>query len=79
MDSMQHVATYVCDSDPRRHKTFPFRDGVEIPRQIDVDGLTFSLRSVQYEADRASVLEALDATAARVREWNAKHFGGKAA
>lgn len=42
------TATYVCDSDPTRTRTYPFREGADIPRSVTFEGRTFSLRAVMY-------------------------------
>lgn len=49
---MEHnaTATYVADADPRRSRTYPFREGQHIPRSINVNGMTFTLRAVCYDA-----------------------------
>lgn len=80
MGDMIGVAVYVCTTDSRRTKRFPFSVDMECPRLIeDVDtGDVFQLVARHYEVDAATT-DALDAQAARVREWNARHFGGKAA
>lgn len=43
------TCTYVCDTDPTRKRTYPFREGAEIPRSITFEGLAYSLRAVIYE------------------------------
>lgn len=85
---MEHnaTATYVADADPRRSRTYPFREGQHIPRTLDIDGMTFSLRAVCYEppavvrdeiADAIqSAKAALDAVQTARREWNARLYGG---
>lgn len=69
------LAVYVGVEDATRTLTYPFAEGADIPRQIQKDDTTFTLRSVSYNVDVASI----DATQARIRDWNAKLFGGKAA
>lgn len=44
------TALYVSDADPHRTRTYPFREGQQIPHTIDVEGATFSLRVVTYES-----------------------------
>ena len=60
MGPMQHLALYVCATDTRRTKQYPFADGAEIPRKIEdaATGDTFELVMVQYEADRPQIREA---------------------
>ena len=57
---MTHLALYVCVTDTRRTKQYPFREGVKIPREIRCDrtGDTFALTLVQYQYDRPAVSEA---------------------
>jgi hypothetical protein len=71
------VAVYVCDTDRTRTKKYPFAEHMDCPRQIqDADtGLTYSLVARHYEVDTADI----DATQARVREWNAKRHGRRVA
>ena len=54
---MTHTALYVCTTDGRRTKQYPFREGVKIPREIRCDrtGDTFALTLVQYQYDRPAV------------------------
>lgn len=73
MEHMIGVAVYVCTTDTRRTKQYPFADGAECPRYItDADtGDVFQLVSRHYEVDPLAIEE----TQARVREWNAKRYG----
>lgn len=73
MNQMRHVATYVCDANPRRSKTFPFAEGQTPPKALtcEITGDTFTLREVKYEADMAQI----EQTQRRIREWNATLFG----
>lgn len=48
------LALYVCDSDSRRTKTYPFVEGQDIPHQINEAGDVFTLRSVNYEGKVAA-------------------------
>lgn len=66
-------AVYVCVTDPRRSVKYPFVEGADIPRQIEKDGVIFTLRSVHYDGQ----LDQIEQTQRRIREWNAKLFGGK--
>ena len=77
MSQMSHTATYVCVTDERRSKTFPFADGMTPPREIQDAGTgdVFTLRAVVYEAP----LDVINAAQARLRDWNARLFGGQAA
>lgn len=52
------TATYICDSDPQRKRTYPFREGAEIPRTVEFEGLTYSLRAVMYEAEGLEITRA---------------------
>jgi len=74
---MQGVALYVCDTDSTRTKKYPFRNPADAPARIKdtATGDTFTLVMRSYEVDR----DELDAQAARMRAWNARLFGGKAA
>jgi hypothetical protein len=73
---MQHIAMFVCTTDTKRTKTYPFADGANIPKRIqDESGDEFALVLVKYDVD----VDELDAQAARVRAWGERHFGGKAA
>jgi hypothetical protein len=72
----RHIATYVCVTDTRRSKTYPFAESANIPKRItDEAGDVFALTVVKYDVDPNE----LDAQAARIRSWGERHFGGKAA
>lgn len=73
MEHMIGMALYVCATDTRRTKRFPFREQDECPRQITdaATGDVFNLVSRHYEVGAHE----LDAAQARVRAWNARHHG----
>lgn len=48
------LAVYVCDTDARRTKTYPFTEGQDIPHQINESGDVFTLRSVNYDGKVAA-------------------------
>jgi hypothetical protein len=60
MGPMMHLALYVCATDTRRTKRYPFADGADIPRTIKdaATGDVFELVMVQYEYDRPQIREA---------------------
>jgi hypothetical protein len=51
---MEHLATYVCDSDPARIVKYPFAEGQTPPRHLKKDGATFTLRVCVYDVDNTS-------------------------
>lgn len=80
---MTHTALYVCTTDGRRTKQYPFREGADIPREIRCDrtGDVFHLTMVQYEYDRPQISEADRAALVRdvIRDDMATAFGEVAA
>lgn len=67
------VAVYVCMTDSRRTKRYPFAEHQDCPRTIQdaATGDVYTLVARHYEVDAAE----LDAAQARVRAWNARHHG----